>query len=131
MSAVSLKRYSILVLVVAAATLSALSLVVPPGTGARAAVGFGAALAVLNTLAAHALVLGSRGRSTRAFLGLVLGGMVGRLALMLVAVVLGVLALGLPRLPLVISLLAYFALFMVVELTLQHRSAGRAVPQTR
>jgi hypothetical protein len=130
MSGVSLKRYSILVLVVAAATLSALSLVVPE-TAARAAVGFGAALAVLNTLAAHALVLGSQGRSTRAFLGLVLGGMVGRLALMLAAVVLGVLALGLPRLPLVISLLAYFALFMVVELTLQHRSAGRAVPQTR
>ena len=126
----SLKRYSILVLVVAAATLSALSLVVPE-TAARAAVGFGAALAVLNTLAAHALVLGSQGRSTRAFLGLVLGGMVGRLALMLAAVVLGVLALGLPRLPLVVSLLAYFALFMVMELTLQHRSAGRAVPHTR
>jgi len=127
---VSLKRYSILVLVVAAATLSALSLVVPE-TAARAAVGFGAALAVLNTLAAHALVLGSQGRSTRAFLGLVLGGMVGRLGLMLAAVVLGVLALGLPRLPLVVSLLAYFALFMVMELTLQHRSTGRALPQTR
>ncbi len=126
----SLKRYSILVLVVAAATLSALSLVVPE-TAARAAVGFGAALAVLNTLAAHALVLGSQGRSTRAFLGLVLGGMVGRLGLMLAAVVLGVLALGLPRLPLVVSLLAYFALFMVMELTLQHRSTGRALPQTR
>lgn len=126
----SLKRYSILVLVVATATLSALSLVVPE-TAARAAVGFGAALAVLNTLAAHALVLGSQGRSTRAFLGLVLGGMVGRLGLMLAAVVLGVLALGLPRLPLVVSLLAYFALFMVMELTLQHRSTGRALPQTR
>ena len=126
----SLKRYSILVLVVATATLSALSLVVPEAA-ARAAVGFGAALAVLNTLAAHARVLGSQGRSTRAFLGLVLGGMVGRLGLMLAAVVLGVLALGLPRLPLVVSLLAYFALFMVMELTLQHRSTGRALPQTR
>jgi hypothetical protein len=128
---VSLKKYTVLVLAVAAASLAALSLVVPPGAPAHAAVGFGAALAVLNTLAAHALVLGSQGRSTKAFLGLVLGGMVGRLALMLAAVVLGVLALGLPRLPLVVSLLAYFALFMVMELTLQHRSAGRATPEMR
>jgi hypothetical protein len=128
---VSLRRYSTLVILVAATSLAALSLVVPSGAPARAAVGFGAALAVLNTLAAHALVLGSRGRSTRAFLGLVLGGMVGRLALMLTAVVLGVLALGLPRLPLVVSLLAYFALFMVMELTVQHRSGARIAPQPR
>ncbi len=48
------------------------------------------------------------------------------MALMLGAVLVGVLVLGLPRLPLVVSLLGYFVLFMILELTLQHRHAGRA-----
>jgi len=47
-------------------------------------------------------------------LGAVLGGMVGRVALMLGAVVVGILGLGLPRLPLVASLLGYFMLFLVL-----------------
>lgn len=127
----SLSRYSILVLAVALLTLAAVTPLLPAAAGSRAAVAFGAALAVLNTVAAHALVRGSEGRPTRVFLGLVLGGMVGRLALLLASVVAGVLALGLPRLPLVAGLLAYFALFMVIELTVQHRSAARVAPGTR
>lgn len=122
----SLLRYSILVLAVAASTLAAVALVVPAGRPARLAVAFGAALASLNTLAAHALVGWAEHRSTKAFMGAVLGGMVGRLALMLAAVVAGVLGLGLPRLPLVVSLLAYFALFLAIELALQHQHARRA-----
>lgn len=127
----SLSRYSILVLATAAATLAALALVVPPAAGAREAIAFGATLAALNTVAAHALVRSSEGRSTKTFLALVLGGMVGRLALLLAAVVVGVLGFGLPRLPLVVSLLAYFSLFMVMELTLQHRRAARVAHGTR
>jgi hypothetical protein len=123
---VSLLRYSILVLAVAASTFAAVALVVPAGALERRAVAFGAALATLNTLAAHALVGWSERRSTKAFLGIVLGGMVGRLALMLAAVVAGVLGLGLPRLPLVVSLLAYFALFLAMELAVQHQHARRA-----
>jgi hypothetical protein len=122
---VSLLRYSTLVLLVAAATLAAASLVVPAGTPVRAAILFGAGLAILNTLAAHALVSWSERRSTQAFFGAVLGGMVGRIGLLLAAVVLGVLLLELPRLPLVVSLLAYYTLFLVMELTLQHRHARR------
>ena len=122
----SLFRYSILVLAVAGATLAAAALVVPSGTPVLTAVAFGAALATLNTLAAHALVEWSERRSTKVFLGAVLGGMVGRLALMLGAVVVGVLVLDLPRLPLVVSLLGYFALFLILELTLQHLRRGRA-----
>ena len=122
----SLLRYSVLVLAVAAATLPAAALVVPPGTPALTAVAFGAALATLNTLAAHALVTWSERRSTKLFLGAVLGGMVGRMALMLAAVLVGILVLGLPQLPLVVSLLGYFVLFLIMELTLQHRHAGRA-----
>jgi branched-subunit amino acid ABC-type transport system permease component len=123
---VSLFKYSILVLAVAGATLLAAALLVPAGTPVLTAVAFGAALATLNTLAAHALVRWSERRSTKLFLGAVLGGMVGRMALMLGAVLAGVLVLGLPRLPLVVSLLGYFVLFMIMELTLQHRSTGRA-----
>src|SRR3990172_6003389 len=55
-----------------------------------------------------------------------LGGMVGRMALMLAAVLVGVLVLGLPRLPLVVSLLAYFALFLAMELAVQHQHARRS-----
>ena len=72
----------------------------------------------------------SRQRSTQAFFAAVLGGMVGRMAFMLGAVVLGVLVLGLPRLPLVVSLLAYFTLFLGLELTVQHRNTrGMAEPR--
>ena len=124
----SLLRYSTLVLLVAAATLAPVGLVVPSGTEARAAILFGAVLAILNTLAAHALALWSERRSTQAFFGAVLGGMVGRMALMLLAVILGMLLLELPRLPLVVSLLCYYTLFLVMELTLQHRHARSPAP---
>jgi hypothetical protein len=113
------------VVLIAAATLSALALVLPSEPLVRSAVVFGCVLAALNTVAAHALVAWSERRSTKVFLGAVLGGMVGRMALMLGSVVAGVLVLGLPRLPLVASLLGYFMLFLVLELTLQHRHAGR------
>jgi hypothetical protein len=118
---VSLQRYSILVLAVAAVTLAVAWALVPSEAPVRTAMAFGAALAALNTLAAHALVEWSERRSTKVFLGAVLGGMVGRMALMLGAVVVGVLVLELPRLPLVVSLLGYFALFLMLELRLQHR----------
>ena len=121
----SLSRYSILVLFTAAASLAVVGLVAPAEAPARAAILFGALLATLNTLVSHGLVAWSEGRSTQAFFGAVLGGMLGRMALMLAAVVAGVLLLGLPRLPLVIALLSYFTLFLVMELTVQHRQIRR------
>ena len=119
----SLSRYAILVLFTAAGTLAVVALVAPAEVAVRSSILFGALLATLNTLVAHGLVAWSEGRSTPAFFGAVLGGMVGRMALMLAAVVAGVLLLGLPRLPLVIALLSYFSLFLVMELTVQHRHA--------
>jgi hypothetical protein len=119
----SLIRYSILVLGIVAATF-------PVAWGVslrradvatRWAAAFGAALAAANTLTAHALVLWSSRRSANAFLGAVLGGMVGRMALMLAAVAAAVLWLGLPKVPLALSLLSYFVLFLVMELTILHR----------
>lgn len=124
----SLLRYSTLVLAVAAATFAiawggALRRADAP---VRWAVAFGAGLAVINTVAAHALVLWSSRRSTNAFLGAVLGGMVGRMAVMLAAVVSGVLLLGLPKLPLAASLLSYFVLFLFMELSILHRRTSAA-----
>ena len=124
----SLLRYSILVLGVAAATFALAWGVALRRADAptRWAVAFGGALAVANTLAAHGLVLWSSRRSTNAFLGAVLGGMVGRMGLMLAAVVAGVLLLGLPKLPLAVSLLSYFVLFLIMELSILHRRTSAA-----
>jgi hypothetical protein len=82
---------------------------------------YGSTLAVLNTILAHFLVQWSARRSTNVFLGAVLGGMVGRMAILLLAVVAGIVLLGLPRLPLAVSLLSYFVLFLVMEITILHR----------
>jgi hypothetical protein len=93
----------------------------PADAGARGAVAAGGALAALNTILAYALVLWSRDRSTNAFLGAVLGGMVGRMGLMLVGVLVLVLLLEMPKVPLAASLLSFFVLFLVVELAILHR----------
>jgi hypothetical protein len=89
---------------------------------ARAAAVLGGALAALNTLAAYGLALWSRPRSTKAFLVSVLGGMVGRMGLLLTAVVVALLVFGVPRLPFVISLLSYFVVFLVFELGVLHKT---------
>lgn len=124
----SVGRYSILVV---ATALGTLALAWPVGIGrldgaGRSAVFFGAGIALANTVAAHALACWSAERSSTAFFRAVLGGMVGRLALMLAAVMAGLLALGLPRLPLAFSLLSYFVVFLAMELTILHRqTSGR------
>lgn len=96
------------------------------GERERLAAAAGAGLAVLNALAAYATVLWSERRSTNVFLGAVLGGMLGRMALLLAAVAAGVLLLGLPKVPLALGLLAYFAVYLVLELAiLQKRTTPR------
>jgi len=120
---VSLGRYAILVVGVAAlALLFVWPLALPRlDAAARRAVLYGGGLAVVNAILAHFLVLWSDRRSTRAFFGAVLGGMVGRMALLLGAVATGILVLELPSLPLAVSLLSFFVLFLVVELGVLHR----------
>jgi hypothetical protein len=88
---------------------------------ARAAVLFGAALSAGNTVLAYFLTVWSITRSPNVFLGVVLGGMVARMVVMLLAVVAAVLGLGLPALPLAVALLGYFVAFLVFELTVLHR----------
>ena len=114
----SLGRYTLVVLAFAAATLAVV------GAGFRESLGpagllatvVGACLAAANTLAAYGLVVWSRGRSAHVFMGSLLGGMLGRMAVMLAAVAAGILYFGLPQVPLVFSLLAYFVSFLVLEL---------------
>jgi hypothetical protein len=91
------------------------------GPSGRQAALFGAALALANTVAAYSLVRWSASRPANTFMGAVLGGMVGRMGLMLAAVLGLVLLLDLPEVPLAVSLLAYFVLFLVIELRLAHR----------
>ena len=120
----SFGRYAALVVAVVGVSLGALWTVLPDES--RTAALAGAALAAVNTLAAYGLVLWAAGRSTNAFLGAVLGGMVGRMGVMLAAVVAAVLVLGLPKVPLAVALLAYFVLFLVFELTVLQRRTGGA-----
>jgi hypothetical protein len=126
---VSLAKYAVVVLAVVAGSLGLVWSLGGRSLGPRAfeAVVAGAGLAAVNSLAAYGLVRWSAGRSTRAFMGAVLGGMVGRMGLMLGAVVAAVLVLGLPRVPLAVSLLAHFVAFLAFELTiLQRRTSSPA-----
>lgn len=110
---------------VVAATVSLTMAVSAQTLGARPAqaVSAGALLAGLNALAAYALVLWSRGRSTGAFMKAILGGLTARLLAMLAAVVLALRVLGLAEAPFVASLLGHFVLFLVLELWLVQRGA--------
>jgi len=77
--------------------------------------------AAANAVAAYALVRWSEHRPMRMFFRAILGGMAARMAVMLLAVLAGVRWLHLPPLPLVISLLGYFVLFLVMELAILQR----------
>ena len=117
----SLGKYAILVLAAVATLLAAAWPLLPADLAGKSAVVAGGALAAFNTILAYFLVLWSSGRSTNAFLGAVLGGLVGRMALMLAAVAAGILVFELRKAPFAISLLAFFVLFLVLELSILHR----------
>jgi hypothetical protein len=95
----------------------------------RLAVLTGALLAAANTVCAYFLALWSAGRSNNAFFTAVLGGMLGRMTVLLGAVLVGVLVVGLPKLPLTFSLLAYFVAFLVLELAVVSRRPTGASAQ--
>jgi hypothetical protein len=116
-------RYAAIVASTVAATLAALTLGLGDRLGADDAVAMvaGAILAAANSVAAYWLVVWSAGRSNVWFFRAVLGGMLARMTFMLASVVAGILLLGLPRLPLVFSLLAYFVALLVFELVVVSR----------
>ena len=82
---------------------------------------YGAAIAAANAILAYAIALWARHGSTNVFLGAVLGGMFGRMVLMLAAVAVGLGIFDLRRLPLVAGLLTYFVVFLAVELIALNR----------
>jgi branched-subunit amino acid ABC-type transport system permease component len=116
---VTLARYAALVLGAVGASLCAAWPVLDPEV--RPAVLAGALLAAANTVCAYFLALWSAGRSNNAFFVAVVGGMAARMAVLLGAVLAGVLVAGLPRVPYAVSLLAYFVVFLVLELAVLSR----------
>lgn len=124
----TLARYTSIVGGLLGATLGLGMLALRERVGEREcwAAAYGGGLAGLNTIGAYALVEWAGKRSPRAFLAAVLGGMVGRMALMLLAVVVGIVGLGLPRLPLAFTLLGFFVLFLVFEIAVLQRRTTAA-----
>lgn len=126
----SLARYATVVAgIVGGSLLLSWPFLGPLGRQGRLAAAYGGSVAAANALLAHGIVLWSEGRSTNVFLGAVLGGMVGRMALMLAAVVIAVLGFGLPKVPLAVALLTYFVLLLVLELRVLHRRTSQ--PEAR
>jgi len=122
---VSFGRYAQVVTAVAAVSLALLwPLAGRLGAGGWAAAAWGAALAVLNTLAAYRLVLWSQGRPTVPFFRAILGGTLVRMTLLLLAVAAGLRAAALPALPFVVSLLGHFAAFLALETAVVSRPPG-------
>jgi hypothetical protein len=123
---VSFARYA---QVVAALTGGSLALLWPLsgalGPGGWTAAAWGAALALLNALAAYALVRWSDGRPTVTFFRAILGGTLLRMTAMLAAVVIGLRVAGLSMMPFVVSLLGFFVAFLALETTVLSRRPRR------
>ena len=120
----SFGRYAQVVTAVAGVSLASLWLLAGRlGAGGWAAAAWGAALAVLNTLAAYRLVLWSQDKPTVAFFRAILGGMLVRMALLLLAVAVTLRSATLPAVPFVISLLGHFVAFLALETAVVSRPA--------
>jgi hypothetical protein len=126
---VSFKRYALIValIVVSSMLLVLTGLAQVLDAPARLATIVGGLLAAANTLVAYFLVGWAEKRTTKLFLGAVLGGMLGRMAVLLMAVVAAILYFGLPKVPLAVSLLAYFVVFLVFELRVLHQKTTVAL----
>jgi hypothetical protein len=125
----SLGRYALIVLGVVCGSLALSLPLLRLDRRAGLAAILGGALAAVNTVAAYGLVLWSERRSHVTFFRAVLGGTLGRMLALLGAVVAAILLLELPRLPLVVSLLSYFVLFLALELLMVHRRVGAQAPR--
>ena len=123
----SFARYAQVVMAVTGASLVLLWPLAPRlGAGGWAAAAGGAALAVFNTLAAYRLVLWSRDKPTVSFFRAILGGMLVRMAVLLLAVAVVIRAGALPVVPFVISLLGHFVAFLALETAVVSRTAAPA-----
>jgi len=130
---VSFSRYAQVVAAVAGVSLALLwPLAGALGPAGWPAAAWGAALAVLNTLAAYWLVRWSEGKPTVWFFRAILGGMLVRMTLLLIAVAVALVAAGLPPVPFVVSLLGHFVAFLALETAVLSRpSVTAARPEAR
>ena len=122
----SLTRFFVTSIVITAASLAA-TLVIIRDPAVSQAVAYGAVIALGNALLSCGLVKLGEHRSPNVFMGLVLWGMAGRLATMAGLMVVGVRWLGLPAVPLAVSLLSHFSILLALELAAFHsmRVPGR------
>jgi hypothetical protein len=90
----------------------------------RAALLLGGILAALHAVAVYGCACWAAPRSTRALLWAVLGGMTVRMVVLLPLLAAAITLARLPAMPLVLSLVAYFALFLTVELIALPRIFG-------
>lgn len=124
----SFARYAQVVVAVAGTSLLLLRPLAPQlGAAGWTAAAWGAALAVLNTLVAYRLVRWSRDKATVTFFRAILGGMLVRMALLLVAVAVALRAASLPAAPFVVSLLGHFVVFLVLETAVVSRTQAPSV----
>jgi len=129
---VSFSRYAQVVTAVAGVSLALLGpLAGALGPGGWSAAGWGATLAVLNTLAAYGLVRWSEDRPTVWFFRAILGGMLVRMTLLLAAVAVVIVTGGLSPVPFVVSLLGHFVAFLALETAVLARTATAPQPEAR
>ena len=128
----SFSRYAQVVTAVAGVSLALLGpLAGALGPGGWSAAGWGATLAVLNTLAAYGLVRWSEDRPTVWFFRAILGGMLVRMTLLLAAVAVVIVTGGLSPVPFVVSLLGHFVAFLALETAVLARTATAPQPEAR
>jgi hypothetical protein len=125
----SVARYGMVVTTVVLGSLLAVRVLLADrlDDAAWPAIVLGGALAAANTLVAYLLAswaLAQKGH--QAFFRAVVGGMGVRMLVLLLALLGAVLGLGLPRVPLVVSLLSYFSLFLFFELSVLNRRTSAA-----
>jgi len=123
---VTLLRYATLVTGAVALPLAPLAFLWSEDPHAWRSAAFGAGVAAFNALAAYSTVLWAQRRRTNVFLGAIVGSMLGRMALVLAAVVVGLGSLDLRRVPMVAALLGYFVLFLVLEIKTLPRTVSPA-----
>jgi hypothetical protein len=121
---VSLTRYATVVLATVAVVFAAAVLLFGNAldAAARSAVLLAGLLAAANAVGSYFLATWASARSSNAvFMQAVLGGMLGRMVLMLAAVVVALVVLDLPRMPLIASLVIHFVLFLILEVAVISR----------
>lgn len=122
----TLLRYATLVTGAVAIPLAALAVVWSDDPHAVRSAAYGGAVAALNALGAYATIAWAQHRRTNVFLGAIVASMLGRMALVLASVVVGLGSLDLRRLPMVVALLGYFVLFLVLEIKTLPRTVNPA-----